>query len=77
MARRKRSRRDVLMTAGAAGIATLTMPYIKTARSAGKLLLGTWDHWVPGANEVLRKVCEDWGAANGVEVTVDFITSIE
>ena len=31
---------------------------------------------MPGANEVLRKVCEDWGAANGVEVTVDFITSV-
>ena len=76
MAKRERSRRHFLMAAGAAGVATFAMPYIKTARSAGKLLLGTWDHWVPGANEVLRKVCEDWGSANGVEVTVDFITSV-
>ena len=65
MAKRERSRRHFLMAAGAAGVATFAMPYIKTARSAGKLLLGTWDHWVPGANEALRKVCEDWGAANG------------
>ena len=76
MIKRKRSRRDVLIAAGAAGFATFAMPYIKTARSAGKLVVGTWDHWVPGANEALRKICEDWGAANGIEVTVDFITSI-
>jgi len=51
-------------------------PYIKTAHSAGKLKLALWDHWVPGVNDVLRRFCEQWGADNGVEVSVDFITSI-
>ena len=40
------------------------------------MALGLWDHWVPGANEVLEKICKEWGEANKVEVTVDFITSI-
>jgi hypothetical protein len=35
-----------------------------------------WDHWVPGANDVLAKMCQDWGEANNVDVTLDFITSI-
>ena len=36
----------------------------------------TVDHWIPGNNAVLKEICEQWGAANGVEVTVDFITVI-
>ena len=71
------SRRQLLKTTAAASAAAFTsFPHIKTARSAGKLKLGLWDHWVPGANDVLRQICEQWGANNGVEVTVDFITII-
>jgi hypothetical protein len=70
------SRRTFLKaTAASAGVA-LAAPYVKTAHSAGTLALGMWDHWVPGANDVLAKMCQDWGAANNVEVTLDFITSI-
>ena len=69
------SRRRVLKTLGVASVAA-GFPYIKTSRSAGRLALGLWDHWVPGANDVLRQICEQWGANNGVEVTVDFITTI-
>jgi hypothetical protein len=70
------SRRTFLKaTAATAGVA-LAAPYVKTAHSAGTLALGMWDHWVPGANDVLAKMCQDWGAANNVEVTLDFITSI-
>ena len=76
MARKGRARRRFLVGAGAVGLTAFAMPYIKTARSAGKLSIGTWDHWVPGANEVLREICEQWGADNGIEVNVDFITSI-
>jgi ABC-type glycerol-3-phosphate transport system substrate-binding protein len=68
-------RRFVQLGAGAAAAYTAA-PYIKSARSAGALTLGLWDHWVPGVNDVMKKVCTDWGAANNVEVTVDFITSI-
>ena len=76
MVHTKRSRRQFLRTVTAAGAAAFAMPYVKTASSAGTLHVGAWDHWVPGANAVLRTICEDWGAANGIEVTVDFITSI-
>ena len=74
MVQTKRSRRQFLRAVTAAGAAAFAMPYVKTASSAGTLNVGAWDHWVPGANAVLRKICEDWGAANGIEVTVDFIT---
>ena len=37
--------------------------------------MGVWDHWVPGANDVLRKQVDTWAAKNRVEVEVDFITS--
>ena len=70
------SRRRFVATAAAAGAAAVAAPYVKSARSAGALSIGLWDHWVPGANDVMRDVCTEWGAANGVDVTVDFITSI-
>ena len=34
-----------------------------------------WDHWVPGANNTLTKLCNEWGEKNKVEVTIDYITS--
>ena len=70
------SRRTFIKTAGAAAAGALAAPYVKTAHSAGKLKLGLWDHWVPGANAALEQIVTGWGEANGVEVTVDFITSI-
>ena len=76
MALYKPSRRKFLKTTALATGATLAAPYIKTAHSAGTLALGMWDHWVPGANDVLVKMCQDWGQQNNVEVTLDFITTI-
>ncbi|MEZ5933776.1 MAG: extracellular solute-binding protein [Alphaproteobacteria bacterium] len=70
------NRRKFVQTTALATGAILAAPYIKTAHSAGTLALGMWDHWVPGANDVLAKMCQDWGEANNVEVTLDFITSI-
>jgi hypothetical protein len=55
---------------------TIAAPYVKTSHSAGRLLLGLWDHWIPGANDVLENILVSWGEKNGVEVKVDFITSI-
>jgi hypothetical protein len=37
--------------------------------------LGVWDHWVPGANKALVKLCKEWGDKNKCEVNIDFITS--
>jgi hypothetical protein len=70
------NRRKFLKTTALATGATLAAPYVKTAHSAGKVSLGLWDHWVPGANDVLKQLADDWGKQNNVEVTIDFITSV-
>ncbi len=49
--------------------------HIRTAGAAGKLNIGFWDHWVPGANDVMQKQVNAWAEKNKVEVTADFITS--
>ena len=59
----------------AATAATLPLVHIRTAGAAGKLNVGFWDHWVPGANDVMQKQVNTWAEKNKVEVTVDFITS--
>jgi len=55
--------------------AALPLVHIRTAGAAGKLNIGFWDHWVPGANDVMQKQVDAWAAKNKVEVTADFITS--
>ena len=69
------SRRTVLKTAALASAAVITAPYVRGAYAAGSLTLGCWDHWVPGANKTLTKICNEWGAKNKVEVKIDYITS--
>jgi hypothetical protein len=29
----------------------IAAPFVRTANAAGKLSIGFWDHWVPGANK--------------------------
>src|SRR6201999_1407276 len=38
--------------------------------------VGFWDHWVPEGNEVMKRQCDAFSAANQVEVQADFITSV-
>ena len=71
----KPTRREFLKTTAIATSAALAAPYVKTAHSAGQVSVALWDHWVPGANEAMRQVIEDWGAANNVDVVVDFFAS--
>ena len=59
----------------AATASALPLVHIRTAGAAGKLNVGFWDHWVPGANDVLQKQVNVWAEKNKVDVTVDFITS--
>src|SRR6202011_1103884 len=66
------TRRTVLRT-GAATL--LTAPFVRGAHAAGKLSVGWWDHWVPGANEPLAKLCREWAEKEKVDLKVDFITS--
>ena len=69
------TRRIVLKNATLAFAAAITAPYVRGAYAAGKLTLGCWDHWVPGANSALTKICNEWGEKNKVEVHIDYITS--
>src|SRR5262245_58846388 len=58
----------------AAGTA-LAAPFVRGAHAAGKLSIGFWDHWVPGANAVTKALVEEWATKEKVEVQIDFITS--
>jgi hypothetical protein len=69
------TRRNVLKTAALGSAAVLSAPYVRGAYAAGKLSLGCWDHWVPGANNTLTKLCNEWGEKNKVDVHIDYITS--
>src|SRR3974390_3650077 len=69
------SRRTVLKTAALGSAAAITAPYISGVYAAGTITMGCWDHWVPGANKALDKLCAEWGEKNKVEVQIDYITS--
>src|SRR5437667_12887428 len=68
------TRRTMLKTAALA-TTTLMAPFVRGAHAAGKLSFGTWDHWVPGASEVLGKICREWAEKEKVDLTFDLITS--
>jgi len=67
------SRRGAVKLGAAA--AALPLVHIRSAGAAGKLNIGFWDHWVPGANAVMQKHVDAWASKNKVDVTADFITS--
>jgi ABC-type glycerol-3-phosphate transport system substrate-binding protein len=69
------TRRTVLKSAALGSAAAIAAPYVSGSYAAGRLTLGCWDHWVPGANNALTKLCKDWGEKNKVEVHIDYITS--
>jgi ABC-type glycerol-3-phosphate transport system substrate-binding protein len=69
------TRRKFLKRAALAGTAAIAAPYMRTSYAAGRLTMGFWDHWVPGANDTLTKVVNEWGEKNHVEVVIDYITS--
>ena len=70
------SRRKFIKRAALATTAAVAAPYMRTSYSAGKLTLGCWDHWVPGANDTLTAIVNEWGAQNHVETHIDYITSV-
>jgi hypothetical protein len=55
--------------------AAVAMPYVRGSHAAGKLTIGFWDHWVPGANDTSRTLVEEWAAKEKVDVQIDYITS--
>ena len=75
MVRSRITRRSLLQKSALATTALVAMPYVRGAHAAGKLTIGFWDHWVPGANKASETLCQEWGAKNKVEVSIDYITS--
>ena len=71
---RKVTRRTVARTA-LASTALLSAPFVRGAYAAGKLSIGFWDHWVPGANKASETLVNEWAAKEKVEVTIDYIAS--
>jgi len=53
----------------------LSAPFVRGAHAAGKLSMGFWDHWVPGANQATTDLVNAWAAKEKVEVQIDYITS--
>jgi len=58
----------------AAGTA-LAAPFVRGAHAAGKLTIGFWDHWVPGANKATTDLVNEWAEKEKVEAKIDYITS--
>src|SRR6478609_8857857 len=55
--------------------ASLAAPFMHGAYAAGTLSVGTWDHWVPGASQVLQRICQQWADKEKVNLKFDLITS--
>src|SRR5450631_2399595 len=72
---RKLSRRQFVAATAATSAALITAPYVRGAYAAGKLTLGFWDHWVPGANKASTDLVNEWAAKEKVDVSIDYITS--
>src|SRR5256885_10441982 len=75
MSRRQCTGRRFLATTAAASAVALGAPYVRTSRAAGRLSVGFWDHWVPGANDTLTAICQEWAKKENVELKIDYITS--
>src|SRR6185503_12329695 len=70
---RKLSRRHVV--AGGVTLGLVAAPFVRGAYAAGKLSVGFWDHWVPGANDTTQALIKQWAEKEKVEVQIDFITT--
>jgi spermidine/putrescine-binding protein len=75
MSRKRLSRRQFVAASALSSAALITAPFVRSAHAAGKLAIGFWDHWVPGANKACADLVNEWAAKENVEVTIDFITS--
>ena len=74
MLKGRMTRRRFLATTAAA--TATAMPYVRGAHAAGKLTMGFWDHWVPGANNTTTALVNEWAEKEKVEVSIDYITSV-
>jgi len=72
---RKLSRRQFVTATAMSSAALISAPYVRGAYAAGKLSIGFWDHWVPGANKTSTNLVNEWAEKEKVEVQIDYITS--
>ncbi|MBS0520888.1 MAG: extracellular solute-binding protein [Proteobacteria bacterium] len=72
---KKVSRRGFVGGTAALSSVMVAAPFVRGAHAAGKLSIGFWDHWVPGANKATQKLVQEWGEKEKVEVQIDYITS--
>jgi ABC-type glycerol-3-phosphate transport system substrate-binding protein len=72
---RKLSRRQFVAATAMSSATLIAAPYVRGAYAAGKLLMGFWDHWVPGANKTLTDLVNEWAAKEKIEAQIDYITS--
>src|SRR5690348_9659517 len=66
------TRRTLLQSAATT---VITAPFVRGGFAAGKVSVGFWDHWVPGANNTLTRLCQEWANKEKVEIAIDYITS--
>jgi ABC-type glycerol-3-phosphate transport system substrate-binding protein len=75
MSGKRISRRQFVATTAIASAALVSSPYVRSAHAAGKLSIGFWDHWVPGANDTSKALVKEWAEKEKVDVSIDYITS--
>ena len=75
MSQKKLSKRQFIVATAMTSATVITAPYVRGAYAAGKLTMGFWDHWVPGANKASTDLVNEWTAKEKVEVSIDYITS--
>ena len=76
MLRRKFTRRQFVAATAATSTVLIASPFVRGAYAAGKISVGFWDHWVPGANQASTDLVNEWSAKEKVEVQIDYITSV-
>jgi len=69
------SRRRFVASTAALSSAMVAAPFVRGAYAAGKLTIGLWDHWVPGANKAAEAIAMAWAEKEKVDLRIDFITS--
>ena len=75
MQRKPFTRRRFMATSAAVSASMIAAPFVRSARAAGSLTIGMWDHWVPGANDMQSAIIKEWADAEKVDVKIDYITS--
>jgi ABC-type glycerol-3-phosphate transport system substrate-binding protein len=72
---RELSRRQFVAATATTSAALVTAPYMRGAYAAGKLTMGFFDHWVPGANTASTDLVNEWAEKEKVDVQIDYITN--